>query len=195
MDAARPITSDEYKAFREELYKTRQDASREVVAYHVDLDSDPTMQPKNISAKLARVQSFKERMVVILNRAILAEAFWKTAVGKIEAKFKAELSRALASEEIRKAGGSADSREAMASVAAERSVVAEIFNGQGKLEDHMLSARSRLADASAFHSEVQNLFDNLDSAETSLAVQQKNTVLSLRLQSFHEQSEVLAVEA
>lgn len=183
MNAAKPISPEEYKTYRSELYKIRQDASREDLAYQVKLDEDPTRIPLNISANLAKVQSYMERVVVVLNRAILAEAYWKTAAYKLESKFDSEYVRVLISAEGQAAAKNAEGREAFATVKAQETVINILFSDREaakrpKYEDQMFHFKSNLADASAFREEVQNIYDILELASTSLAVQQKNSVYS-----------------
>lgn len=191
MNAARPISADEYKVFRSELYQLRKDSSREDMAYQVKLDEDPTRVPLNISMNLSKVQSFLERTAVILNRAILASAYWKSIVEKVELKWDAEFNRSMISEEAKKAASNAEGRKAFASVNASEAVVAMykwvVKDEQGnampaRYEDQLCQIKSNHADAVAFKDEMEHIWKVLESANTSLAVQQKNSVYSRSLQ-------------
>lgn len=191
MNAARPISAEEYKSFRSELYQLRKDSSREDMAYNVKLDEDPSRTPLNISMNLSKVQGFLERTAVILNRAILATAYWKSIVDKVELKWDAEFNRAMVDPVTTKAASNAEGRKAFASVKASEEVV-KLYKWMGKdeggnpiparYEDQLSQIKTNYVDALSFKDEIENIWKVLETAGTSLAVQQKNSVYSRSLQ-------------
>jgi hypothetical protein len=180
MNAARPITPDEYKKFREELYKPNTELGRENVAYTVPLDEDPTLNPKGMPQKLALTQAYKDRVITILNRAISAEAYEKTVLAKVDVYFEAAEREAMISDEI-KAAKSAEVRAAMAAVAAGKKVVEKAFKGEGTFDTHRFNLVVRHNDAISFLKEVQNIYDNLESTGVQLAVQLKSIMVSAKV--------------
>ena len=125
MNVARPIKKEEYDLFRKELYEFKD--GREVgVTFSVGLDADPSSNPKAIAEKLAHVQGFKDRALMILNRAVLGESFRKSAVKCIEAKYEAETRRAMLNENVAKAKNQ-EMRGAEASKIAEAIIVKEVY--------------------------------------------------------------------
>jgi hypothetical protein len=178
MNVAKPILPKEYEELRRELYSARD--GRECGRFEVCLDKDPTLQPKNLNAKLQEVQSYKNRVVVILNKAVRSEAYWKTALAKVKAKFDACTYRASATDEV-KAGKSQDIRESLSKSVASAMIVAELFEGKGAYEDHMAGIVANHADANAFLVEVQNIYDNLHSTDQNLSRQLKSVIVNTRL--------------
>jgi hypothetical protein len=158
------------------------------------LDNDPTLTPKNLTEKLARVQGYKDRVVGILNRAILAESYWKAAMGKVDAKFEAAKVSAAVSEEVR-AAKNAETREAMACVAAAKKVLTEVFGDKGSYEDQRVFIATNHADAHAFYREVENIYENLQSAGMNLALQIKSVMISTKVFSGSEIGEISEQEA
>jgi hypothetical protein len=180
MNAARPITPEEYQKFRTELYKTSPELGRETVTYSVPLDEDPTLNPKGMTEKLARTQAYKDRVVTILNRAISAEAYEKTVLAKVDVYFEASEREAMISEEV-KAAKSAEVRSAMAAVAAGKKVVEKAFKGEGTFDSHRFNLVVRHNDAISFLKEVQNIYDNLESTGVQLAVQLKSIMVNAKV--------------
>lgn len=180
MNAARPITPDEYQKFRAELYKTSSELGRETVSYSVPLDEDPTLNPKGLNQKVSLVQAYKDRVVTILNRAVLAEAYEKTRLAKVDAEYEAAERTAMISEEVR-AAKSAEVREAMAANKASEDVVKRIFEGKGTFEGNRISLVARHNDALSFLREVQNIYDNLESTGVQLAVQLKSIMVNAKV--------------
>jgi hypothetical protein len=191
MNAARPISSEEFKSFRSELYQLRKDSSREDMSYQVKLDEDPSRVPLNISMNLSKVQGFLERTAVILNRAILATAYWKAIVDKVELKWDAEFNRSMVDPVTAKAASNAEGRKAFASVQASEAVV-KLYRWETKdekgtvlparYEDQLSQVKSNYVDSMAFKDEIENIWKVLETAGTALAVQQKNSVYSRSLQ-------------
>lgn len=174
MNAARPITVQEYKTLLAELYTEGKSS------YTVDLDSDPAANPRLINSKLERVQSYKNRVVTILNKAVANQAYWKAIVKKMETRKAAAENAAMVTEAV-KNEKNAESRKAAAAIAGAQKVVETMFKGEGTYEDHYCQALNCLADAESFLSEVENVYKNLDSTDMNLAVQQKNVLLCVKL--------------
>jgi hypothetical protein len=186
MNVARPIKTEEYKKFREELYEF-QNGAESKPRFAVSLDSDPTMKPKAISEKLAEIQAYKDRALVIYNRAILCEAYWRTVMRRIEAKHKGETKRAALLEEVRK-GKSADIRVAEAERIANEAVVKELFkdkkdeNGDViEYDAHFSKVASHLADAGAFMVEMKHIYENLDETSKNIMVQLKSVMVNVKV--------------
>jgi predicted ATP-binding protein involved in virulence len=194
MNAARPISPEEYAKFRAELYQHDSELGRDVLKYQVALDNDPTLQPKVLTEKLARVQGYKDRVVGILNRAILAESYWKAAIGKVDAKFEAAKMSAAITPAVTAAKNS-ETREAMASVVAMKAVIDTLFKGTGAYEDQRAVLSTNHADAHAFYREVENIYENLQSAGMNLALQIKSVMISTKVFSGSEIGELSENEA
>ena len=188
MNVSKPIKKEEYELFRKELY-TFKDGRELGVTFSVGLDADPSSNPKAIAEKLAHVQGFKDRALMILNRAVLGESFRKSAVKCIEAKYEAEVRRAMLNENVAKAKNQ-EMRGAEASKIAEAIIVKEVFNGEGKYEDYFNELTKNLADATAFLHEVQNIYDNLDDTSRSIMVQLKSVMVNIKVYGDGEMQDI-----
>lgn len=176
MNAARPLSPEQYKTLLAEIYQEGK------TIYQVDLDADPASNPKLINAKLERVQAYKNRVVTILNQAVSNEAFWSNIVKKLDARLSAITNVAMVTEAV-KSEKNAESRKAAAAIAAERKIVETLFQGAGEFTDHYCKALDNRTDAQSFLTEVEHIFKNLDSTDMNLAVQQKNVLMCTRLAS------------
>ena len=174
MNAAKPINAEEYKAFYNELYTDGKSA------YSVDLAADPTADPRKLNGQLERVQSYKNRVLPILNRAVANELYWKTVVKKLETRVDMAENQAMVTETV-KAEKSAELRKASAKNAAGDKVVASVFEGRGAYVDHICLAEERHADSLSFLLEVKNIYENLNSTDMNLARQQRNILICAKL--------------
>lgn len=190
MNAAKPIRPEEYKSFHDELYEFNKQFGRDTIRYEVPLDPDPTLQPKSINEKLARVQAFKDRVVAILNRAILSESYWKAALTRLDSRLEAEYNRAMVTEEVRGAK-SAELRQALATGAAKvkvaQALLGDSLGEQAQpdprpvFDDRRAAAATNHADALAFLKEVQNIYDNLHSTDQNLSRQLKSVMVNAKV--------------
>jgi hypothetical protein len=178
MNLMKPISAEEYEAFYRELYSTS-DGGLVFSQFRVPLDSDPSLNPKGMNEKIAKVQGLKDRLVVIMNRALKSKAYWDTAVKKVAAKYEAEFQRAML--DVAKQHSNAEMRKAAASDIACRTIVADVFRNEGKYEDQLSAINKKLAEAIAFYSEVKNIYDNLDASSMNLAVQLKSVMVNARI--------------
>ena len=178
MSVLKPITQEEYEQYYQELYTENQGVI--MSQFRVTLDNDPSMNPKGINEKLATVQGLKDRLVVILNGAIKNEMYWRALTKKVEGRHEAEVNRAMLTETVRKSGNS-ESRKALSAVDAEKTVLQDLFRGEGKLEDHVAAIDKKHSEAIAFLSEVKNIYENLDSSSMNLAVQLKSVMVNQRI--------------
>ena len=179
MNVARPIKKEEYDAFRKELYIYK-DGAESASRYAVSLDEDPTLRPRDLSKKLAEVQANKDRLVVILNRAILNDAYWKTVSKRIEARFESETNQAYLAEEV-KSLKNQELRQGQASVLAAKAVIVALFEGTGTYDDQMALVYRNWQDAMAFLGEVKNLYENVDKTSYALALQLKSTMVNMKI--------------
>lgn len=180
MNAAKPIQSKEYESFRKELYVVDK-AGQEAAQYVVQLALDPGQNPGKQNERVQKVQSFKDRTMVILNRSILAEAYWKSIVTRIKLRYDAEYNRAFveisrADDKNDKALKTVDGRKAMACDTAGQKVV-EALKKSGTYEDNLTQAMGHQADAFAFLQEVKTIYSNLQDTSMALAQQTKNTMV------------------
>ena len=173
MNVARPITAEEYAAFNKELSE---------IGYSVPLDDDPTIDPKGLNAKFKLVQGYKDRVLILLNRAIKAEAYWKAMMKKVEMFRVAEYSKAMVTEEVKK-GGSEKTRDAMATNLSDTSMNTRLFQGKGTFQEHVAQLQYQHTDAVTFQNELQNIFDNLESTASNLSRQLKSVIVNTRLYS------------
>ena len=178
MNLMKPISAEEYEAFYREIYSSG-DGGLVFSQFRVPLDSDPSLNPKGMNEKIAKVQGLKDRLVVIMNRALKSKAYWDTATKKVAAKYDAEFQRAML--EVAKLHSNAEMRKAAASDIASRSIVTDVFQSEGKYEDQLSAINKKLAEAIAFYSEVKNIYDNLDASSMNLAVQLKSVMVNARL--------------
>ena len=178
-DKLAALTDDDYKALYSELY-AKDSNGRRVSFYRVPLDQDPSIDPLSINKKLADVQSYKDRMVVILNDAIRNESYCKTALKDMESRFESEVGSALTTDAI-KNSGNAGIQKAVAMRVASKALVVELFAGEGKYEDKISLLTKKYAEAGVFLKEVENLYENLDKTSMALAVQLKSVMMNMRL--------------
>lgn len=178
MNLMKPISAEEYEAFYRELYSSG-DGGLVFSQFRVPLDSDPSLNPKGMNEKIAKVQGLKDRLVVIMNRALKSKAYWDTAVKKVAAKYEAEFQRAML--EVASHHSNAEMRKAAAGDIACRTIVAEVFKSEGKYEDQVAAINKKLAESIAFYSEVKNIYDNLDASSMNLAVQLKSVMVNARI--------------
>jgi hypothetical protein len=178
MNLRKPISAEEYEAFYRELYSSG-DGGLVFSQFRVPLDSDPSLNPKGMNEKIAKVQGLKDRLVVIMNRALKSKAYWDTAIKKVAAKYEAEFQRAML--EVAKLHSNAEMRKAAASDIACRAIVSDVFQNEGKYEDQLSAVNKKLAESIAFYSEVKNIYDNLDASSMNLAVQLKSVMVNARL--------------
>ena len=179
MNVARPVKKEEYDAFRKEVYSFK-DGVETSCNFTVSMDADPTLQPKNLTANLAEVQAKKDRLVVVLNRAILNESYWRTVAKRIESKYESETSKAFLEQNVRELKNQ-ELRQGQASIMAADAVVRALFDGKGNYDEHMALIYRNLQDAIAFSSEVKNIYENLDHASRNLAVQLKSVMVNARV--------------
>ena len=175
----RPITTEEYEQFLAELYK-QDESGRTIPTYKVELDDDPSLNPRTLSEKLKWVQAHKNRVVVIFNRAISNESYWRKIVKRLNTKFKSTYNKAMMNPDVRKEKSS-DLRESCAEITAGVELVNALFDGKGTYEDNMIAAEGKHIDAQSFLNEVKNIYENLDSTDMNLARQQKNVLICAKL--------------
>lgn len=180
MHSAKPIQPAEYATFRTELYQFDKTLGREGLKYEVSLDADPTLSPKNLTEKLSRVQAYKDRVVAILNRGILAEAYWKAALSKLDTKFDSAFTQAMITAEVREAK-SAEVRKALAEKLAGDKVVEDLFEKKGDYSGHRIAISTHHADAQSFLREVENIYDNLHSTDMNLGRQLKSVMINAKV--------------
>ena len=186
-DVLRPITPDEHDAFYREIYSSGE-GGLVFPQFRVPLDTDPTLNPKGINEKIAKVQSLKDRLCVIYNRAIKNKSYWDTITKKLEARFESEYQRAMLLETVRKAGN-AEMRVAAATEEAKLQVVNKVFKGDGNYDSKMAEISHKHAEAVSFFSEVKNLYENLDGSSMNLAIQLKSVMLNARIYGQMEMGE------
>lgn len=179
MNVARPIVKTEYDVFRRELYNFDGD-NETTCRFDVSLDEDPTLRPKNLTEKIAQTQAGKDRVVVILNRAILNEAYWKTIIKRIDSRMESEIAKAYLDPSMKELKNQ-ELRQGQATNIAEMAVVANLFGGKSTYDEQMASIHKNAQDAIAFLAEVKNLFDNLDSRSMALAVQLKSVMVNAKV--------------
>lgn len=179
MNVARPIRKEEYEVFRKELYIYK-DGAESASRYAVSLDEDPTLRPKDLSKKLAEVQANKDRLVVMLNRAILNDAYWKTISKRIEARFESETNKAYLDEQV-KSLKNQELRQGQASVFAAKAVVDALFDGKGVYEDQTALVYRNWQDALAFLGETKNIYESVDKTSFLLALQLKSVMVNMRI--------------
>jgi hypothetical protein len=178
MQSARPITKEEYQQLLAELYVK---ADGKVQSrYKVDLDEDPSMSPRKLSGKFKEVQSQKDRVLVILNKALANEAFWKATLKKIDTKFNAAEVSAMIDPDVMKMK-SKELREASAEISAGKKIVEKMFKGEGEYAEHYSKLQELHSDSLNFMLEVRNIYDNLDSTDKNLARQLKTVLLCAKL--------------
>lgn len=178
-EVLRAITPEEHDAFYREIYSSGE-GGLVFSQFRVPMDTDPTINPKGINEKLAKVQGLKDRLVVIYNRAIKNKSYWETITKKLASRFEAEYQRAMLLEEVRKAGN-AEMRVAAATEHAKREVLIKVFKGDGSYDTKLSEISTKHAEANAFFLEVKNIYDNLDSTSMNLAIQQKGVMLNARI--------------
>lgn len=181
MNAAKPITAAEYQQFFAELYKEGKSA------YSVDLAADPSVDPRKLNGQIERVQAYKNRVLPILNRAVANEAYWKSAVRKLETRVDMAEHQAMVTDAVR-AEKNAESRKASAKIEAGKSVLAKVSAESGRAAtgefiELLIGAEERHADALSFLIEVKNIYENLDSTDMNLARQQRNILICAKLYS------------
>lgn len=179
MNVARPIRKEEYEAFRSELYEIvggKESACRFTVA----MDEDPTLKPKNLTEKIARTQACKDRVVVIFNRAILNEAYWRTLIKRVDARLESETAKAYLDPAVRELKNQ-ELRQGQATTIAEAAVLQGLFEGKGTYDSQTALIHKNAQDAIAFLSEVKNLYDNLSDTAVALAVQLKSVMVSAKV--------------
>jgi hypothetical protein len=179
MNVARPVLKKEYEAFRSELYEIK-DGAEGVCKFTVALDEDPTMRPKNMTEKLAHVQACKDRMIMILNRAILGEAYWKTVTKRVAARLESEIARAYLDPSMKELKNQ-ELRSGQATVIAEEKVLAGLFEGKGTYDEQTTLIHKNAQDAVAFLAEVKNIYDNLNDTSIALAVQLKSVMVNAKV--------------
>jgi len=178
MNVAKPLKPSEYEAYRKELYSFQGGAEGNM-AQSVSLDTDPSVNPKGINEKLSLVQAMKDRVMMILNRAILAEAYWKTVSKRLDATFDSEYQRAMILHG--KSAGNAEMRKATATGEAQKGVVSKLFGDEGDYDQQHSMVQRNHADATAFLKEVQNIYDNLDSTDQNLSRQLKSVQVNAKV--------------
>lgn len=179
MNVARPIVKSEYEAFRSELYDAS-GGSEKSCNFTVALDEDPTLRPKRMTEKMAQTQAAKDRVVVILNRAILNEAYWKTLVKRVDARLESEVARAYLDPSMKELKNQ-ELRQGQATVIAEAAVLKGLFQGEGTFDSQSALIHRNAQDAIAFLSEVKNIYDNLSDTAVALAVQLKSVMVNAKV--------------
>jgi hypothetical protein len=179
MNVARPILKTEYEAFRAEMY-TIKDGAEVSCRFTVGLDADPTMRPKNMTEKMAETQSRKDRMLVILNRAVLNEAYWKTVIKRVDARLESEIARAYLDPSMKELKNQ-ELRSGNATVIAEKAVLANLFGDKGTYDEQMTTIYRNAQDGIAFLAECKNIFDNLSDTSIALSVQLKSVMVNAKV--------------
>jgi len=179
MNVARPIAKTEYSAFRAEMYDVVNGAET-ACRFTVPLDADPTMRPKNLTEKISKVQSCKDRVIVILNRAILNEAYWKTVIKRVDARFESEIAKAYLDPGM-KEHKNQELRSGHATTIAEAAVLASLFEGKSTYDEQTALIHKNAQDAVSFLAEVKNIYDNLGDAAVALAVQLKSVMVNAKV--------------
>lgn len=175
-----PLTAEEYRTLYAEIYSSTQGTGLLKSNFRVEMDNDPTLNPKGINEKLSKVQALKDRLVVIYNKAIKNKSYHDTLLKGLTSDFEAEYQRAMLSEDVRKAGN-AEMRVAKATEEAKKAMVKNKFKEVGTYEQNMVSRLTRQAEANAFFSEIKNVYENLDSTSMNLAVQLKSVMINARI--------------
>jgi hypothetical protein len=179
MNVARPILKKEYEVFRAELYEVTNGAES-ACKFAVALDADPTLRPKNLTEKIAQVQACKDRMVVILNRAILNESYWKTILKRVDARLESEIAKAYLEPSVKELKNQ-ELRSGQATAIAEGVVLAKLFDNKATYDEQMALIHKNAQDAIAFLSEVKNIYDNMGDAAVALAVQLKSVMVNMKV--------------
>lgn len=179
MNVSRPITKPEYDAFRSELYNIK-DGVEQTCRYTVDMDADPTMRPKNLTEKIKQVQGCKDRMVVVLNRAILNESYWKTVIKRVDARFESEVAKAYLDPSMKELKNQ-ELRQGQSTRIAEAAVLEGLFGGKGTYDEQMSLIHKNAQDAIAFLSEAKNIYDNLSDTAIALSVQLKSVMVNAKV--------------
>ena len=178
MNVARPILKTEYEAFRAEMY-TIKDGAEQSCNFTVGLDADPTLRPKEMTDKMSRTQAKKDRMLVILNRAVLNESYWKTVIKRVDARLESEIARAYLDPSMKELKNQ-ELRSGNATVIAEGAVLKGLFADKGSYDEQTTLIHRNAQDAIAFLSECKNIFDNLSDTAIALSVQLKSVMVSTR---------------
>jgi hypothetical protein len=179
MNVARPILKKEYDAFQSQLYNIK-DGVEETCKFVVAMDADPTLRPKNMTEKMSHVQAFKDRMVVILNRAVKNEAYWKTVLKRVDARLESEIAKAYLDPSMKELKNQ-ELRQGQATTIAEASVLASLFDGKGTYDEQMALIHKNAQDAVAFLSETKNIYDNLSDTSIALSVQLKSVMVNAKV--------------
>lgn len=178
-EVLKPINPEEYESFYRELY-SKSDGGIVFSQFRVALDKDPSLNPKALNEKLAQVQSLKDRLVVILNRAVKNEQYWKTVSNRLENRYESEKQRAYLLPDVKKEKN-AEGRTAMATDVAKKNIITQSFRGEGLYENKVAEMDIKHAESIAFLSEVKNIYENLDAANMGLAVQLKSIMANMRI--------------
>lgn len=179
MNVARPIMKQEYDAFRDQLYNIK-DGVESTGKFVVAMDADPTLRPKNMTEKMAQVQAFKDRMVVILNRAVKNEAYWKTVLKRVDARLKSEIAKAYLDSSMKELKNQ-ELRQGQATTIAETAVLNGLFGGKGTYDEQTALINKNAQDAVAFLAECKNIYDNLSDTAIALSVQLKSVMVNAKV--------------
>ncbi len=176
----KPISDEEYISFINELYENSRDGSRQV-RFTVQLPEDPSVNPLELNSKLSKVQSLKDRLVVIMNRGLVNKSYWDATVSRVQGLLETEIASQLISNPDVKAAKNSDARNSMAEIYAKQKLHPILFVKYSSFDDGFSALTTKQAEANAFYNEVKNIYSNLDDKSMALAVQLKTIILNARL--------------
>lgn len=175
-----PISDTEYQTYLSELYEKQADGTLKL-KFTVELDEDPSVKPLSISEKLAKVQALKDRLVVILNRALNNKTYWDSIVEKIDNFLESKKAEILSTDPEVQSAKNSELRNSLAEIKAKELISNAIFNGAG-FDKKMGEIRLKSNEANAFYNEVKNIYTNLDDKSMALAIQTKIVIVKARLE-------------
>lgn len=175
-----PISDLEYSSLLGELYESLPEGQKKL-RFTVDLPEDPSVNPLELSLKLSRVQSLKDRLIVIMNRGLTNKSYWDTAVLRIQSALETEVASQMINNSEVKGAKNAESRKSAAELFAKKELHPKIFSKYPTFDDGMAFVLTKQSEANAFYNEVKNIYSNLDDKSMALAVQLKTIILNARL--------------
>lgn len=175
-----PISDEEYQMYLNELYEKQPDGSMKL-RFTVDLLEDPSVRPVGISEKLAKVQALKDRLIVILNRALNNKTYWDNVVEKIDTFLESKKAEILSIDPEVQSAKNSELRNSLAEMKAKAVISSSIFNNVD-FDKKMGEIRLRASEANAFYNEVKNIYTNLDDKSMALAIQTKIIIIKARLE-------------
>lgn len=171
----KPIPENSINNIYKELYD-RDENNKIICKYAVHLDEDPSIHPKSLSEKIAQTQTYKNRVIVLLNIAISNKQYWDTMLKNLDTLYNT-----VYSEEMSKITDkvSVDIKKSMAETNAYITLAARlnIDNYVG----HYNEVVRKHSEAVSLYTEIKNIYDNLNETSVNLAIQLKSMMLNAKV--------------